>query len=106
MDELANLGGPSIHPNGLEIYVFETFANHRIWHATRESLNTPWSAPVELSQLKPGTASVFQPFIHMHGRTETLFMGGVPALGGPRYLREHAHAWGGSAVTRRSPERT
>lgn len=81
VNELANFSGPSIHPNGLEIYVFETFANHRIWHATRESLNTPWSAPVELSQLKPGIASVFQPFIHVHGRTETLFMGGVPALG-------------------------
>jgi hypothetical protein len=80
--ELANFDGPSIHPNGLEIYVFEVFKDHRIWRATRESLNAPWSAPVELGQLTAGIASVFQPFIHVHGRTETLFIGGVAALPG------------------------
>jgi len=81
--ELANFLGPSIHPNGLEIYVFETFKDHRIWHATRErvDLDAPWSEPIELVQFTPGEASVFQPSIHSLGRTETLLMGGFTAAG-------------------------
>lgn len=81
IDNLAGLTGPSIHPNGLEIYLFDTLLNHRIWYATRETPDAPWSEPIELTQFTPGEASVFQPFIHAHGRTETLFMSGVTAAG-------------------------
>lgn len=80
---LAAFNGPSLHPNGREIYVFELFKDHRIWRATRESPDAPWSPPVELADLTPGVASVFQPFIHAHGGTETLFMAGIPAPGEP-----------------------
>ncbi|HUG39110.1 MAG TPA: hypothetical protein VMM12_01430 [Longimicrobiales bacterium] len=78
---LANFSGPSVHPNGLEIYVFELFKDHRIWHATRDAPDAPWSAPTELVELTPGVASVFQPFIHAHAHTEMLFVGGIPAEG-------------------------
>lgn len=83
VEELADFNGPSIHPNGLEMYVFETFKDHRIWHSTRDraDIGAPWSAPVELVQFTPGEASVFQPFIHALGRTETLLMSGVTATG-------------------------
>lgn len=67
---------PSVHPNGLEIYFFSHRDDHRLWHATRPSVDSPWSPPVRLDQFTPGEASVFQPSIHALGRTETLLMGG------------------------------
>ncbi|MBW3554865.1 MAG: hypothetical protein KY466_15235 [Gemmatimonadetes bacterium] len=82
VQELAGFLGPSIHPNGLEIYMFELFKDHRIWYSRRESLDAPWSAPIELVDLTPGVASVFQPYIHAHGHTETLYVCGVPTKGG------------------------
>lgn len=82
VEELAGFLGPSIHPNGLEIYMYELFKDHRIWYSRRPSLDAPWSAPVELVDLTPGVASVFQPFIHAHGHTETLYLSGVPVEGG------------------------
>ena len=72
---------PSIHPNGLEIYFFSHRDDHRLWHATRPSVDAPWSPPVRLEQFTPGEASVFQPSIHVFGYTETLLMGGVTAAG-------------------------
>lgn len=72
---------PSIHPNGLEIYFFSHRDEHRLWHATRPSVDAPWSPPVRLEQFTPGEASVFHPSIHAFGYTETLLMGGVTAAG-------------------------
>lgn len=80
---LAAFNGPSIHPNGREIYVFELFKDHRIWRATREAPDAPWSMPVELTELTPGVASVFHPFIHARGGTETLWVAAVPSEGAP-----------------------
>ena len=81
VDGLGAFDGPSVHPNGLEMYVFETFKNHRIWRSTRPSVDAPWSPPVEMPQLTPGVASVFQPFIHAHGNTEELYMCGITPAG-------------------------
>lgn len=78
IDALAGFNGPSIHPNGLEIYVFRA---SRIWHASREAPDAPWSAPLALSDLTPGVASVFQPFIHARGGRETLLVGAIPSAG-------------------------
>lgn len=86
---------PSIHPNGLEIYFFSHRDDHRLWHATRPSVDAPWSPPVRLEQFTPGEASVFQPSIHAFGYTETLLMGGVTAAGAQEiYIstRTRAHA--------------
>lgn len=83
VDALAAFNGPSIHPNGREIYVFELFKDHRIWRATREGPDAPWSSPVELTELTPGVASVFHPFIHARGGTETLWLAAIPSEGAP-----------------------
>lgn len=86
---------PSIHPNGLEIYFFSHRDDHRLWHATRPSVDAPWSPPVRLEQFTPGEASVFQPSIHAFGHTETLVMGGFTAARGQEiYLSTRTRAPG------------
>ena len=72
---------PSIHPNGLEIYFFSHRDEHRLWRATRPSVDAPWSPPARLHQFTPGDASVFHPSINAFGYTETLLMSGVTAAG-------------------------
>ncbi len=71
---------PSVTPNGLEIYFWSDRDAGRspagssfIWYATRPSTTAPWSAPVladDPINNRPST----QPFIHVHGRVETLFI--------------------------------
>lgn len=80
LDHAAGANAPSLHPNGREMYFYSNRSGeNRIWHTTRASPDSPWSAPTMLSELTPGEASVFHPFIHSHGGTETLLMVGFTA---------------------------
>lgn len=71
---------PTVTPNGLEIYFWSDRDAGRppagasfIWHATRSSTTAPWSAPL-LVEDPINNQSSTQPFIHVHGRAETLFI--------------------------------
>lgn len=69
---------PAVSHDGLELYFHSTrpiagggAAIARIWVATRQLVSDPWSAPT----LVPSPISDVQtihPFIHSHGKTETL----------------------------------
>jgi hypothetical protein len=64
---------PSISHNGLEIYFWsDRDGTPRLWLATRESISSPWSAPFPLEFADDVNAQAIMPFIHSHGRTETL----------------------------------
>src|SRR3954454_1215362 len=65
---------PSISQDGLEIYFFsdrDPDAVNRLWIARRQSVSSTWSAPVRL-EFPTSEQEAIMPFIHSHGRTETL----------------------------------
>lgn len=71
---------PSVTPNGLEIYFWSDRDAGRapagasfIWRATRSTTTAPWSTPV-LAEDPINDQSTTQPFIHVHGRVETLLI--------------------------------
>ena len=63
---------PSVKFNGTEIYYWSNrLGLIRLWQSSRESATDPWSAPVMVpSPIADGEGQ--HPFIHSHGRTETL----------------------------------
>ena len=64
---------PSISHDGLTLYFWSNRDGGvaHIWLATRESVSDPWSAPT-LVPSPISDAPTLMPFIHSHGRTETL----------------------------------
>jgi hypothetical protein len=81
---------PSISNDGLELYFFSNrpaggLSTARLWVATRESVNDPWSSPT----LVPigDNVTTTQPFIHSLGRTQTLlFVRMVPDSGNNLFM--------------------
>lgn len=79
LNSLAADQRPSIRHDGLEIYFWSTrdagFGNigaGYVWHATRNTVADSW-APPQLADSPISDRSAIQPFIHSHGRTETLY---------------------------------
>jgi hypothetical protein len=71
---------PSISHDGLEIYFWSGRDAGRgdpgdgyIWHAIRGRVTEAWSPPTLVDD-PVNEQSAVQPFIHSHGRTETLFL--------------------------------
>jgi hypothetical protein len=83
---------PSISHNGLELYFWsDQDGAGRLWVASRGGVSDPWSAPVRVRfPFMPDTdpdPPTIMPFIHAHGRSETLvFVRGVPGEGSGRDL--------------------
>ena len=65
---------PSISHDGRQIYFFsDRDGVNRLWVARRQSLSEHWSAPERVDLDFPtGNQEAIMPFIHSHGRTETL----------------------------------
>jgi Tol biopolymer transport system component len=83
---------PSISHDGLELYFWsdQDGAAH-LWVATRESVSALWSTPTRVqfptSETNDPDAPTIMPFIHSHGRTQTLlFVRGTPGIGSGRDL--------------------
>jgi hypothetical protein len=71
---------PTVTPNGLEIYFWSDRDAGRgqlgdgfIWYANRRNVAEAWSVPV-LAEDPINSRSSIQPFIHTHGRVETLLL--------------------------------
>jgi WD40 repeat protein len=63
---------PSISHDGLEIYFYsDRDGANRLWMARRGSVSSDWSPPVRVD-FPTSDQEAIMPFIHSHGRTETL----------------------------------
>ena len=93
---------PSISHDGLELYFWSARDGGvaRLWVATRQSVSDAWSVPQERVQFpsSDGDQPTLMPFIHSHGRTETLlFVRGVPGIDSGRdiWMSERTRLSGG-----------
>ena len=67
---------PSIAHDGRTIYFFSDqpgSSSNDIWVSTRESIFSPWNAPVNVGSPISTTGDERHPFISSHGQTEMLF---------------------------------
>jgi WD40 repeat protein len=63
---------PSISHDGLEIYFYsDRDGANRLWVARRGSVSSDWSTPVRVD-FPSSEQEAIMPFIHSHGKTETL----------------------------------
>ena len=73
---------PSISHDGLEIYFYsDRDGTQHLWVATRESVSSSWTTPIPVAFANDVDAPAIMPFIHSHGRTETLLFVRPFALG-------------------------
>jgi hypothetical protein len=64
---------PSISHDGLEIYFWsDKEGTGDLWVAGRETVSSSWSTPVRVVFPTSGQQPAIMPFIHSHGKTETL----------------------------------
>jgi hypothetical protein len=84
VDELNSVGTdqkPSVSQDGLEIYFYSDrdpdpdpnpALVNRLWVAQRQSVSDDWSTPVPVEFPTSEEEDAIMPFIHSHGKTETL----------------------------------
>ena len=64
---------PTIPHVGLQFYFWSHLASiGSLWMASRETVNDSWAAPTRVVFPTSEQAPAIMPYIHSHGRTETL----------------------------------